>query len=154
MILASIIEPNKYGMSNNSKLSPYIVFKLLLLVLASSSYANAEDDRFDKAIAAKVSKLNIRGASIAYFDSTKGMIEPIIRGYGEVSSSSSATKVTADTTFMLASVSKPFTASAVAVLVDKEIINSIDDDICNVIPSSEYDVMGMCRNPNYPGNII
>lgn len=141
-------------MSNGNKLSPFIVFILSLLVLASSSYANAEDDKFDNVIAAKVSKLKIRGASIAYFDSTKGMIEPIIRGYGKVSSSSSATKVTADTTFMLASVSKPFTASAVAVLVEKEIINSIDDDICNVIPSSEYDVIGMCRNPNYPDKVI
>ena len=108
-------------------------------------------DGFDDTISSKVSKLNIRGAAIAYFDASKGMAEPIIRGYGQVSSSPQAAQVTPDTTFMLASISKGFTASAVALLVDRGII-SLDDDICNVVPTGYG--RSMCRNPSFPNDMI
>lgn len=75
------------------------------------------------------------------------MPSPVTRGYGQISSDSSSASVTPDTAFMIASVSKPFTASAVAVLVDKGII-SLDDDICDVIPAGYSDTM--CRNQNHP----
>eukprot|EP00563_Minutocellus_polymorphus_P001069 CAMPEP_0181040034 /NCGR_PEP_ID=MMETSP1070-20121207/10822_1 /TAXON_ID=265543 /ORGANISM="Minutocellus polymorphus, Strain NH13" /LENGTH=572 /DNA_ID=CAMNT_0023117995 /DNA_START=76 /DNA_END=1791 /DNA_ORIENTATION=+ len=108
-------------------------------------------DEFDDALTSKVSSLNIRGAAVAYFDASKGMTEPIVRGYGRVSSSAQAAKVTPDTAFMLASISKGFTASAVAVLVDRGII-SLDDDICKVLPQGYG--RPMCRNPNYPNDAI
>eukprot|EP00536_Pseudo-nitzschia_multiseries_P015614 jgi/Psemu1/69569/estExt_Genemark1.C_9200004 len=104
-------------------------------------------DKFDDAISTKVKNLAIRGASIAYYDMNK-MSTPVTRGFGQVSSDSSSASVTPNTTFMLASISKPFTASAVAVLVDKGIISSIDEDICNVLPA-DYPKQ-MCRNPKYP----
>ena len=120
---------------------------LLLLVLAFSARA----DDFDDAISAVVSGLKVRGGAIAYFDSTKGMTDPLVRGYGRVSSASRSAPVTPDTTFMLASISKVFTASAVAVLVDLGVI-SLDDDICDVVPK-EYG-RSMCRNPRYPNDSV
>jgi len=112
------------------------------------------DDDFDNVLSARVSKLAIRGAAIAYFDQST-MTNPVTRGYGHLSSSPSSSLVTPDTAFMLASVSKPFAASAVAVLVDRGIIHSIDDDICNVFetPLTDKDYR-MCRNPKYPNDKI
>jgi len=80
------------------------------------------------------------------------MASPITRGYGKVSSSVNSPAVTADTTFMMASVSKVFAGSAVSVLLDKKIIGSLDDDICNVIPSSWQ--RSACRNPKFPNTPV
>ena len=120
---------------------------LFLLLLFASAILVVLGDTFDDVVSTKVTKLAIRGASIAYYDRNK-MTFPVVRGYGQVSSVASSANVTPDTVFMLASVSKPFTASAVAVLVDQGIISSIDDDICDVVPA-EYS-KEMCRNPKYP----
>lgn len=112
-------------------------------------------DEFDNVLSAKISELGIRGAAITYFDKNT-MSAPITRGYGKVSSSASSRDVTADTVFNIASISKPFVASAIAILVDRGILSSIDDDICNVIPA-EYDYNSqkmMCRNPNHPDKVI
>ena len=107
----------------------------------------AAGDSFDDAVSAEVSRLSIRGAAITFFDAQR-MESPVTRGYGKVSSDPSSAAVTSDTAFMLASVSKPFAASAVAVLVDTGVIASIDDDICDVIPL-DYGTQ-ICRNPNHP----
>lgn len=49
---------------------------------------------------------------------------------------------------MLASVSKVFTGSAVALLLDQGIIRSLDEDICESIPSTWS--REACRNPQFP----
>lgn len=128
---------------------PFVRHLLVLFVLLQIH--TAEGDDFDDAVSAKVSQLAIRGAGITYFDANR-MSAPVTRGYGRLSSDTSSDAVTPDTTFMLASVSKPFAASAVAVLVDKGIISSIDDDICNVIPQAYKtdNPMKLCRNPKHP----
>lgn len=56
--------------------------------------------------------------------------------------------MTADTAFMLASVSKVFTGSAVALLLDQGILSSLDEDICDSIPLSWS--REACRNPHFP----
>ena len=76
------------------------------------------------------------------------MTEPILRGYGRTASSGSSPKVTPETTFMLASVSKVFAGAAVLALIDQGYIDSLDDDICNVLPA-EWD-SSACRNPRLP----
>lgn len=48
---------------------------------------------------------------------------------------------------MLASVSKPFAGAAVSAMIDQNIISSLDDDICNVIPNAWK--RSACRNPNH-----
>jgi len=73
---------------------------------------------------------------------------PIVRGYGNVASSSNSNPVTANTAFMQASISKVFAAAAVSILLDRGLIDSLDDDICNVIPIT-WD-QSTCRNPRYP----
>ncbi len=127
---------------------------LLLLFTFSclfiSTVCLGDNDFDDVNIADKVSELGIRGAAIAVFNKNT-MEAPITRGYGQVSSSESSSPVTPDTAFMIASVSKPFVASAVAVLVDNGII-SIDDDICAVVP--ENFSKEMCRNPMYPNQAV
>jgi CubicO group peptidase (beta-lactamase class C family) len=60
------------------------------------------------------------------------MQAPIVRAYGRVSSSSTSAKVTPDTTFMLASVSKVFTAAAVLLLIEDGLIGGLNSDICDV----------------------
>ena len=117
---------------------------ILRLLLFTSTILIVAGDVFDSVVSAKVSKLSIRGAAITYYDKNK-MTTPLTRGYGQVSSDDSAASVTPDTVFMLASVSKPFAASAVVVLVKKGLISSIDDDICDVVPSEYSD--DICRNP-------
>jgi CubicO group peptidase (beta-lactamase class C family) len=131
--------------------SPPLQPFILILLLSSFAILMVVGDEFDDAISAKVSELAIRGAAITYFDKNK-MRTPVTRGYGQVSSGGSASAVTPDTAFMLASISKPFVASAVAILVDKGVISSIDEDICDVIPA-EYSYQ-MCRNPKYPDEKI
>ena len=83
--------------------------------------------------------------------------EPIIRSYGKLSSSESSPDddVTPDTSFMLASVSKVFVGVAVTKLIELGIIESLDDDICDVIPEEWTNEFGSttssaCRNPKYP----
>ena len=76
------------------------------------------------------------------------MQAPIVRAYGRVSSSSSSAKVTPDTTFMLASVSKVFTASAVSLMIEDGLIGGLNSDICDVIPSTW--AKRACRNPRFP----
>lgn len=127
--------------------SPLLQPFLLILLLPTFATQIVAGDEFDDAISAKLSELGIRGAAITYFDKNT-MKTPMARGYGQVSSGDSASAVTPDTAFMLASISKPFVASAVAVLVDKGVISSIDEDICDVIPAEYSDQM--CRNPKYP----
>ena len=126
-------------------------YPLLLLFSSLGISTVCLGDDFDDAIIAdKVSELGIRGAAIAVFNKNT-MEAPITRGYGQVSSAESSSSVTPDTAFMIASISKPFVASAVAVLVDKGII-SIDDDICVVVPDNFS--KEMCRNPMYPNQAV
>lgn len=73
--------------------------------------------------------------------------DPITRAYGKTASSSSSDLITPDTTFLQASVSKVFTAAAVSILIDRNIIK-LDDDICDIVPSN-WD-RSTCRNPSYP----
>ena len=56
--------------------------------------------------------------------------------------------MTVGTTFNIASISKVFATSAIAVLLDQGKISSLDDDICNAIPASWK--RSACRNPNFP----
>ena len=124
--------------------------KLLVFSLLASIPTFCVGDEFDDMISEKISELGLRGVAITVFDKNT-MMEPITRGYGKVSSSASSSDVTADTAFMIASISKPFVASAVAVMVDNSII-SIDDDVCDVIP--ENISRQACRNPNHPSQKI
>jgi CubicO group peptidase (beta-lactamase class C family) len=57
---------------------------------------------------------------------------------------------------MLASVSKVFTGSAVATLLEQGIISSLDDDICDALPDSwkSGNNLSACRNPHFPETII
>jgi CubicO group peptidase (beta-lactamase class C family) len=71
----------------------------------------------------------------------------VSRSYGKRSSNDTSGNVTTDTVFQLASISKPFTASAVAKLLDLGIIPSIDQDICDVIPTTWN--RSSCRNPHF-----
>jgi CubicO group peptidase (beta-lactamase class C family) len=85
--------------------------------------------------------------------------EPVFRSYGKISSKTTAQKVTDDTAFMLASVSKVFTASAVMSLINNGIISSLDDDICNVINHSssteqKSSSSSACRNPLFPNTVV
>ena len=81
------------------------------------------------------------------FSAQNAMTEPIVRGYGRTSSSDSKSHpVTADTAFMLASVSKVFAGTAILKLVDLGILSSLDDDIGNVY----QEVTTACRNPHFP----
>ena len=103
---------------------------------------------FDALVSARVEELGIRGAAIAVYE--RGVTElPYTKGYGRVSSGGSSEPVTPDTAFLLASVSKPFAAAAVAVLVDREIISSLDEDICGFVPSNWKAAAagGVCKNP-------
>ena len=114
--------------------------------------ASVSGDELDDAINKAMANLNVRGASIVYYNAnqndTSTVTQPIIRGYGNVASSNNAPDVTPDTTFAVASVSKIFAGAVVSSLVDRGILNSLDDDICNVIPS-DWD-RSACRNPNHP----
>ena len=76
------------------------------------------------------------------------MQAPVVRAYGRVSRSDSSAKVTPDTTFMLASVSKVFTASAVSLLIADGLIGGLNSDICDVIPTTW--AKRACRNPRFP----
>jgi len=112
--------------------------------------ATATKDEFDQVVNNKVQKLKICGASVAYFDANT-MTAPILRAYGKVSASNTASAVTTDTTFMIASISKVFTAAAIALILEQGYITSLDDDICQIIPAKykQYS-MHICRHPQYP----
>ena len=75
----------------------------------------------DKAMEEGLSRYNIRGASIAYYNGNV-MDEPIVRGYGQLSSAAEAPAVDGETVFMIASVSKVFAGVAVSALVDQGVI--------------------------------
>lgn len=128
----------------------HLIRHLLLLLVFCSLATRAMGDAFDDAIEEAMADLGLRGAAITYFDSSI-MQEPISRGYGQIASAEASDLVTPDTTFQLASISKTFVASAVAILVDRGTI-SLDDDICDVIP--ENFSKQMCRNPNFPDSAI
>ena len=53
---------------------------------------------------------------------------------------------------MLASVSKVFAGAAVVALINAGYIDSLDDDICNVLPSNW--ATSACRNPRYPNTPV
>jgi CubicO group peptidase (beta-lactamase class C family) len=57
---------------------------------------------------------------------------------------------------MLASVSKVFTGSIVATLLEQGILFSLDDDICKTLPDSwkTGNNMSACRNPHFPDTAI
>ena len=76
------------------------------------------------------------------------MTEPLLRGYGHTATSDDSPLVTPDTVFLIASLSKVFAGAAVMFLILEGYINSLDDDICDVIPS-DWD-RSACRNPRYP----
>jgi CubicO group peptidase (beta-lactamase class C family) len=66
------------------------------------------------------------------------MDEPIVAGYGHVSADEDSEEVTPDTCFMIASISKVFGGASVMKLIEDGLIESADDDICNVLPD-DYD---------------
>ena len=84
------------------------------------------------------------------FPQTK-MSQPIARGYGKVSAGNNAPDVTADTAFHLASVSKVFAASAIASLLDRQLID-LDQSVCNVLPASY--ARSACTNPQFPNTDV
>jgi CubicO group peptidase (beta-lactamase class C family) len=57
---------------------------------------------------------------------------------------------------MLASISKVFTGSIAATLLDQGILFSLDEDICNTLPDSwkTGNNMSACRNPHFPDKAI
>lgn len=77
------------------------------------------------------------------------MSEPILRGYGLTSASDTSLPVTPDTVFLLASVSKVITGTVVLKLLDLGILSTLDDDICDVVPTSMINTT-ICRNPHFP----
>lgn len=128
-------------------LSYAIAFTALMLLAIGGVGA---EDSFDQAMKQMMADLNIRGASVAVM--APGLDEPIARGYGKVASSDDSASVTEETAFMFASVSKVFAGAAVAVLIDQGIIESLDDDICDVVPV-EYN-RSACRNPWFPNDPV
>jgi CubicO group peptidase (beta-lactamase class C family) len=54
---------------------------------------------------------------------------------------------------MLASVSKVFAGAAVLSLIDQGILQSLDDDICDVLPD-EYKESTACRHFGFPNQVI
>eukprot|EP00531_Pseudo-nitzschia_arenysensis_P018003 CAMPEP_0116156520 /NCGR_PEP_ID=MMETSP0329-20121206/22875_1 /TAXON_ID=697910 /ORGANISM="Pseudo-nitzschia arenysensis, Strain B593" /LENGTH=581 /DNA_ID=CAMNT_0003653607 /DNA_START=60 /DNA_END=1805 /DNA_ORIENTATION=- len=133
-------------------LSPFLKRfpSLLAISLLVSTTTFCVGDNIDDVVEEKISEFGLRGVAITVFDNNV-MAEPITRGYGQVSSAESSSAVTPDTAFMIASVSKPFVASAVAVMVDRGMI-SVDDDVCDVIP--ENISREACRNPKFPDQEI
>lgn len=131
-------------------IKPSSIFEASYFLMFFFAIGTAANDEFDQVVNNKVRKLKIRGASVAYFDAST-MTTPILRAYGKVSASSTASEVTTETTFMIASISKVFTAAAIALILEKGYITSLDDDICDVIPAEykQYN-MNMCRHPQYP----
>ncbi len=123
----------------------FLAFSLLAII---PNFCIGDD--IDDVVEEMISELGLRGVAITVFDNSV-MAEPITRGYGQVSSAESSSAVTPDTAFMIASISKPFVASAVAVMVDRGMI-SIDDDVCNMIP--ENISREACRNPKFPDQEI
>lgn len=123
----------------SSKCLERIVFLAPFLVVLNA-------DIIDDAVNTWMADNNVRGAAVTFYDgSDPNNIISLQRGYGKVSASDTAESVTADSVFQLASVSKPFTASAVAKLLDLGVITSIDQDICTVIPNTWS--RSACRNP-------
>lgn len=78
--------------------------------------------------------------------------EPLFRSYGYVSTNTDAPNVTPDTAFMIASVSKVVTGTAILKLAVDGVID-LDDDICDALPDEYYD-LSACANPNYPDEVI
>jgi len=60
--------------------------------------------------------------------------------------------VTADTAFHMASVSKVFVGAAIAMLIDQKVIASLDDDICDVLPT-DFNLTA-CQNPYFPDQVV
>ena len=131
-----------------------ILTTVLLLVLGGErsgtnnvAVAMSQDD-VDSTILDTMDWLNIRGASIAFYDQNR-LEEPILKGYGYLSADdTNSGKVSPDTVFMIASVSKIFTGLTVLLLIDQGYIDRLDDDICNAIPN-DWD-RSACRNPSFP----
>jgi CubicO group peptidase (beta-lactamase class C family) len=126
--------------------------KIKLLGIAATSWMiqGSRADSFDDGMIRRMKELNVRGASVVYYDASK-MDAPIIRGYGKISSSKDSQDVTSHTPFQLASVSKVFTAAVMASLVNQGLIR-LDDDICDVIPSDWQ--QSACRNPAHPDAVV
>ena len=76
------------------------------------------------------------------------MDAPVLGTYGRTASSDDAPPITVDTVFSLASVSKPFAGAVVATLLDQQLIQSLDDDICESVFEGVMDTN--CRHPSYP----
>ena len=76
---------------------------------------------------------------------------PIIRSYGKIAADDASQLVTTDTAFMLASVTKPFVAAVVAVLLNTNQIASLDEFICDKVFGGTVDTR--CQNPNHAGDL-
>jgi CubicO group peptidase (beta-lactamase class C family) len=126
--------------------------KLLALAAAATSWMipGSRADSFDDGMIRRMKELNVRGASVVYYDASK-MDAPIIRGYGKIASSDDSQDVTSHTPFQLASISKVFTAATVASLVNQGLIR-LDDDICDIIPPDWQ--QSACRNPAHPDAVV
>jgi CubicO group peptidase (beta-lactamase class C family) len=124
--------------------------KVLAITATSWMIQGSQADSFDDGMIRRMKELNVRGASVVYYDASK-MDAPIIRGYGKISSSNDSQDVTSHTPFQLASVSKVFTAAVMASLVNQGLIR-LDDDICDSIPSDWQ--QSACRNPAHPDAVV
>ncbi|CAJ1935019.1 unnamed protein product [Cylindrotheca closterium] len=103
-------------------------------------------DELDDALEAVMEESKVRGAAVAYFN--KGLSDaPLFRSYGYASAEADAPRITEDTAFMIASVSKVFTGTAILKLAAQDLID-LDDDICDALPDEYYDESA-CRNPKY-----
>lgn len=126
----------------------------LSLVVLFSALTSVRADAIDDAVNAVMAKYKITGASFVYYNKNTSP-DPIMRGYGKVSTQSNAAAVTPDTVFMLASVSKVFTGVMISLLIDQGKIASLDEDICDILPD-EYndDDNSACRNPRHRSSKI
>lgn len=103
---------------------------------------------FHRIIQAEMLNQKVLGAAYAYRG--PGMTVPALGVYGKLSASAD-TLVDLDTTFQLASLTKPFTAAVVGVLVDKGVIK-LDDSICDALGLPLTSTA--CHNPSYPNTNV
>jgi len=127
------------------RLSTLQPLAFVVLNLLATTANGITDDEFDAVLKGALADSKIRGAAVAFRSPSQ---QTFARGYGKTAASDDSSDVTADTAFMLASVSKVFTGAAVAVLLDQGIIQSLDDNICDVMPDTYSDTA--CRNPSFP----
>lgn len=119
--------PQKSKLNVSRLIGSLAAASLSLFCTASPSLADIPPD-FDAFVTAAMKKYNVPGASVAIVDGDK----VFTRGYG-VRSVDKKGAVDADTIFMLASNTKPFTAALLAVMVDEKKIGW-NDHVVDYLP--------------------